>query len=238
MIVFTAAAMASGSLSAATPLPAVTIGERRRSRGDGGRAAGERFQGGQPERLVRPRSQRDVCGREDRRDGVATADEPDEVDGQPDCLALQLGPQRTIPHDDEPGIHTRITKHRKRIDAAVGVLLDGQPSAVNEQRLRSGGPSAAYVRRAQARVELVQVDAEGDGDDVRSSDALELRARERGRTHHGVVVGRSCEIITVATSCARPHGPSDRRVNRSETSNASGASSVSRAVIGRGDTAR
>ena len=107
MILATARAMDSGSLSAAAPLSVVSelcqrggVGHHR------GCARRQRLQRRQPEGFVRAGRERDVGGGQDRRDGVAAADEAGERDRQPGGLPLQTRPHGAFAHHDELRIDT------------------------------------------------------------------------------------------------------------------------------------
>ena len=177
------------------------LGERRRPRHDGGRAAGQRLQRGEPEGLVRAWCQRDIGRREDGRHRVAAADIPGEVDRQPGGLALQPRAHRSLPDHDESRVHARMAQRANGVDASVGMLLHRQPPAVHEEQLFAPRPTLPHLFRAVARVKLIEVDTQRHGQHVRCVNPVELRAGERGRAHHRVVVRGGppvCEIRDAA----------------------------------------
>ena len=241
------------------------LGERGGARDHCGSAACQGFQSGQAERLVRAGRECDIGGRQDGGDGVAAPDVTGEVDGQARRLAFEPGAHRTFADDDQPGINARVSQGGNGIDTAVRVLLHRQPAAMHQQRLFRARPLLPNRGGPPAGMELVEVDPERHRDHVRGVDPVELFPCERRRAHHGVVALGGAPVGGVGdrTSRARPEvsarqgdqavrerssrlrrrgvcptRPSERRVSRSDTSRASGASWVSRSVTGPGSTAR
>jgi len=143
---------------------------------------------------MRPRRDGDIGAGEQLRDHRTRLDEPGEADRQADRSALQPGTQRTVAGDDQPGVDAACAKLGEGIDAAVDALFDGQPAAVHDQRPARTGQPQPGLPAVAARVEGFEVDAEWHGDDVRRTDALELRPRETCGAQHSVVVGRRAPV--------------------------------------------
>ena len=231
------------------------------------RAAGQRLQRRQPERLVRAGGERDVGRRQQPRPaasgrgrsrGTSPAARPPGAPGRPGAARRPATTSRT-----------RCPAARKA--ATVSMLRSGcfsgesRPQCTSRASAPAASPGAARGRGA-AGENAVEVDPERDLRHVARPDPVELGPGERGRAHDGVVGGGHPGVRPVgapagprpgqqelgeqpveplvgnrprsARRAGPPTRPRPRSVSRSDTSIASGRSRSSNRCTRHGSTAR
>ena len=181
------------------------LGQRRGARGDHRRAAGEGFQRREPERLDRAWGQDHVGAGEQRRDGRAVVQVPEEGHRQVFGPAFERGPGRAGPRDDELGVRAPGEQHAQGVHRQVRALLRRQPRAQHQPGRRA--PRHGVVRylagpgRGQG-VEADEVDPQWHHLRL-DAQPFELPPGEPGGHHHVVERRQGAPVVPVGHGACR-----------------------------------
>ena len=141
MIDDTAWAIARGSLSAVAPLSVVRISASADVRDTtAGVPQASASSAASPKVSCGPGASATSADARMVADRVAATDVPGEVDRQPGGLALQPRAHRSLPHHDEPRVHSRMSQRANGVDTPVRVFFHRKAPAVHQEQLFASRP--------------------------------------------------------------------------------------------------